>query len=50
MLKVSSYFEEFDENGEITDVVGSEFSSGTLLQAIKAWEKGENYTPGSVSP
>jgi hypothetical protein len=49
-LSVQIHDERFDENGN--QIYGSyeTFSTFTLLEAIKCWEKGEPFTPDSVLP
>lgn len=49
-LCVKTEYDEVDDEGNVIDYAGCDFSPSTLLMAIKAWDAGETFAPDGTFP
>jgi hypothetical protein len=49
-LRVRTEYDGCDENGETLRWADAEFSARTAIDAVKAWDAGENFSPDTVLP
>ncbi len=49
-IRVHTENDVLDDNGELIRWGDADLTPATMLQAIKAWDEGDNFTPSSVLP
>ena len=50
LIQIRTELDLCDSDGNRTSWVDAEFSPSTMMSAIRAWEKGEEFTPSSIQP